>query len=186
LLRDEFNDKIKNIKRDGIDHLVEYLETKTDYFTAPASTIHHLNEAEGLLQHSLNVCNELQGLTHTQGLTWKDESSPIIIGLFHDLCKTNFYNPVEKFRKDSDGKWEKYLGYEVKDRFPLGHAEKSIILLQAFLKLTPEEILCIRWHMGAYESKECWNTMRSAFESNVNIYWTHVADMLASLKESTK
>lgn len=41
--------------------------------------------------------------------------------------------------------------YTVKDQFPLGHGEKSVSILQDFIKLTPEEKLAIRWHMAVYD-----------------------------------
>ena len=31
-----------------------------------------------------------------------------------------------------------------------GHGDKSIMLLSQFMTLTEEEIMCIRYHMGAY------------------------------------
>ena len=43
-----------NIKRDGADKLLEWL-LGSDFFTAPASTRHHLAYKGGLVEHSLNV-----------------------------------------------------------------------------------------------------------------------------------
>ena len=44
----------ENIKREGADKLLEYLE-KSDFFTAPSSTRFHGSYEGGLVQHSLNV-----------------------------------------------------------------------------------------------------------------------------------
>jgi hypothetical protein len=41
--------------------------------------------------------------------------------------------------------------YSVKDKLPLGHGEKSISVLQDFIRLTDFEKLAIRWHMGAWD-----------------------------------
>ncbi|WP_088187571.1 hypothetical protein [Desulfosporosinus sp. FKA] len=41
--------------------------------------------------------------------------------------------------------------YSIKDQLPLGHGEKSISILQDFIKLTDNEKLAIRWHMGAWD-----------------------------------
>ncbi len=41
--------------------------------------------------------------------------------------------------------------YSVDDQLPLGHGEKSLSILQDFIKLTEPEKLAIRWHMGAFE-----------------------------------
>jgi hypothetical protein len=42
--------------------------------------------------------------------------------------------------------------YAVKDDFPFGHGEKSVSILQDFIKLKNEEKLAIRWHMGMSEA----------------------------------
>jgi len=46
--------------------------------------------------------------------------------------------------------------------------------------LTEEEVLCIRWHMGAFDEKENWNAYGKAIEKYPNVLWTHTADMVAS------
>ena len=45
----------ENIKREGADKLLDFLENKSDFFTAPASTRYHNAFEGGLLRHSLNV-----------------------------------------------------------------------------------------------------------------------------------
>ena len=56
----------KNIHRDGIDELMNWLENETDFFTAPASTRFHCAEPGGLCLHSLNVAREtVRLLEHT-------------------------------------------------------------------------------------------------------------------------
>ena len=85
-----------------------------------------------------------------------DKLSPAsiaIAALLHDVCKAEVYKEVEKFRKDKDGKWEKYTTYGVDySAMPLGHGEKSVIrLLRWGLELADDEILAIRWHMHAFD-----------------------------------
>jgi hypothetical protein len=41
--------------------------------------------------------------------------------------------------------------YSVNDQLPLGHGEKSVSILQDFIKLTDIEKLAIRWHMAAWD-----------------------------------
>ena len=54
-LKEEFIDIYnENIKRDGAQELLSWMET-TDFFVAPASTKYHCACHEGLLKHSLNV-----------------------------------------------------------------------------------------------------------------------------------
>jgi hypothetical protein len=53
------------------------------------------------------------------------------------------------------------------------------MLLSQFITLTEEEMLCIRYHMGAYEKEE-WSEFDLAIRKYENVLWTHQADMLAS------
>lgn len=140
-----------------------------DFFTAPASIKYHGAYEGGLFDHSLAVAEELVNLTEKLGLTWKRPESPYIVGMFHDLCKTDDYR--KKF-----GSW----GYNDETLLP-GHGEKSVIMVQRFITLTPEEIACIRWHMGAYETNtDLWNYYGRAVEQWPNVLYTHTADMIAS------
>jgi hypothetical protein len=43
------------IHREGAEELLEWMERETDFFTAPASTKHHLAYPGGLVEHSVNV-----------------------------------------------------------------------------------------------------------------------------------
>ena len=43
-----------------------------------------------------------------------------------------------------------------------------------------EEIMCIRYHMGAFTDKSEWNDYTRAVSQYPNVLWTHQADMLAS------
>jgi hypothetical protein len=52
--------------------------------------------------------------------------------------------------------------------------------LASHMKLTEEEVLCIRWHMGAFDDKENWNKFTAAVHKYTNVLWTHQADMIAS------
>ena len=54
-LKIEFNSIVKNnIHRNGIDDLLNWLDT-TDFYTAPASTRAHGSDQSGLLAHSIAV-----------------------------------------------------------------------------------------------------------------------------------
>ena len=91
--RDEFMQIVKEkIERDGIDKLVDYLQ-KSDYFTAPASKNNHSDFEGGLLVHSLNVYKRLRKcvLDEYGSFDKISEESIAICGLFHDLCKVDYY-----------------------------------------------------------------------------------------------
>jgi hypothetical protein len=138
--RENFDKALAYIKREGILELVTWLETETDYFSAPASTNFHGNYEGGLLDHSLNVT---RFALHNLNFMIKDKpelenlrESIVICGLFHDLCKTNTYFLEKKWTKDDDtGKWKDYIGYKVNDSFPLGHGEKSLYLISKFITI---------------------------------------------------
>ena len=61
-----------------------------------------------------------------------------------------------------------------------GHGDKSVMVLAQYFKLTEEEIMCIRYHMGAFCDKSEWNDYTRAVHKYTNVLWTHQADMLAS------
>jgi hypothetical protein len=77
---------------------------------------------------------------------------------------------------------EEEIGYEYNpDLIIPGHGERSVIMLQKYIKLTDEEIACIRWHMGSYEKDpKMWEYYGRAIEKYPNVLFTHMADMYAS------
>ena len=104
--------------------------------------------------------------------------------LFHDLCKTKFYHKTEKWKKDEQGRWVTYPGYEIVDEFPFGHGEKSCMILHWFIHLKQEELLAIRWHMGMFEMTEQGSgtrcAYRTAMEKSVLVVLLQVADMISA------
>lgn len=148
----------------------EYL-LKNGFFTAPCSSKYHLCYEGGLAVHSFNVAESLIYLTNQLGLKWEREISPYIVGMFHDLCKIDQYkyNPIlKKYEWNSDQKI-------------VGHGDKSITLIEDnIIKLTEEEKDCIRWHMGAFDTKENWTNYTNAIQKYRNVLFTHTADMMAT------
>lgn len=71
-------------------------------------------------------------------------------------------------------------GMLIPDTLLKGHGDKSVMLLSQFYTLTDEEIMCIRYHMGAFTDKSEWNDYTRAVSQYPNVLWTHQADMLAS------
>ena len=136
--KNEILNILKGVDRAGMTALIKFLES-SDFFTAPASSKFHLAEEGGLAKHSLNVYKVLRKLNIYCGVNLHPDSIKIC-GLLHDTCKIGIYKWSES--------QEKYLR---DDKFPIGHSEKSIIVLQKFIPLTDEEIILIRWHMGAYD-----------------------------------
>ena len=48
--------------------------------------------------------------------------------------------------------WVTKAVWEVDEKIPLGHGEKSCIILQWYIKLTMDELLAIRWHMSGFDA----------------------------------
>lgn len=142
------------------------------FFTAPASTHYHGAYDGGLFDHSYAVTKNLLSLTEKLGLIWENARSPYIVGMLHDLCKCHMYIRI-------DGSYEREYEYN-RDLYLPGHGDRSVILAQRFMMLTEEEMLCIRWHMGAFDDKSNWNAYGKAIELYPNVLWTHTADMMAS------
>lgn len=164
--------------------LEQWLNTN-GFFNAPASTKYHGAYAGGLFDHSFTVCGRLEQLTKDNDLKWQRPESPFIVGMFHDVCKCDQYVPIfeTEYSTVSHGMLipnEKITGYEYNTHTVLkGHGSKSVMLLSQFINLTEEEMLCIRYHMGAYEKEE-WAEFDMAIRKYPNVLWTHMADMLAS------
>ena len=160
---------LRGTGRKGIDNVIEGIE-KLGFFKAPASAKHHLAEEGGLLQHSLNVYAQAVMISGDQKSLHPQISDKIpvesiaITALLHDVCKADVYRQVEKFRKDKDGRWEKYLAYENdQSHCPLGHGEKSVIrLMKMGLDLTEDEIYAIRWHMAGWDLSD-YSESRDSF-----------------------
>ena len=169
------------IHRDGINDLMAWL-SGTDFYDAPASTKYHLNRKGGLVDHSCHVFDRLESLCVAESCAnehfqWDIESAAIV-GLFHDLCKVNYYT-LEMRDKKIDGKWQKVPLYEIREGFPLGHGEKSLYIVSGFLKLKEEEALAIRWHMGPWMEKD-FRTMQLAMQKYPLVVLTQTADLMAT------
>ena len=179
-MKEEFLNLLRTVKRDGIENLIEFLE-KSDFFTAPASTRFHGNFEGGLAEHSLKVYEILKHkVEHNIKGIKTEEESIIIIGLLHDICKTNFYKIDYRNAKNALGVWEKVPYYTIEDTIPYGHGEKSVMMISEYIKLTPEEKYAIRWHMGYTEPKEVYNTIGAAYTKYPIALLTHEADLEAT------
>ena len=185
----KFDNMLKLVNRPGMDKLLNYLHNETDFYVAPASTRFHGSYEGGLLNHSLNVYMALNRLYGTFPMKIDDENannngSRVIVALLHDICKANFYKRTTKNVKNEYGIWEKVPCYIVDDQMPLGHGEKSVIILQRFIVLTMEEVMAIRWHMGAYDdsakSYAGGVALNNAIDKYPLVLFLHLADQIAS------
>lgn len=189
--------------REGALELREFLE-KSSFFDDPASGRYHLNVPGGLCRHSLNVYYSLCDLAALvtygdsgNGCPTELETTVAIVSLLHDLCKIGCYKQEPRNQKTYDPEkvraagwgvkhdqlgdfiWETVLQYKFDDPMPLGHGEKSVMIIMDHMKLTEEEKFCIRYHMGPWQDGEK-NNVGKAFELYPLAALTHMADMMAT------
>ena len=144
-----------NIKREGAKELLDFI-LLTDFFNAPASTKFHSAYEGGLAEHSIKVYKRLLMLVKNEyGEDWEktiSSESVAICGLLHDVCKINTYK-VEMRNTKENGVWVQKPYYTTNDPMPYGHGEKSVYMINGFLRLTREEAMAINWHMGPYDMR---------------------------------
>lgn len=167
------------VSRDGAEKFISWLKN-TDFFIAPASTKFHCACRHGLVMHSLNVYNVLRDKYFEDG---DSEESFALCGMLHDICKAQFYKTsTRNVKNEETGQWEKKPFYAVDDQFPYGHGEKSVFLIERFIRLKPVEAMAIRWHMGGFDDsvRAGGFTMSYAYEKYPLAVKLHLADMEAT------
>ncbi len=166
------------ITRQGSKELLEWM-LKTDFFTAPASSKFHSAYEGGLCEHSLNVYNAMID-RYNDG---KPDESYAIAALLHDLCKAEFYKLGSRnVKNETTGQWEKVPFYSIEDKFPFGHGEKSVFLIERFMRLKVDEAIAIRWHMGGFDDAARGGSfaINGAFEKYPLLVKLHIADIEAT------
>ncbi|MBM6938029.1 hydrolase [Pseudoflavonifractor phocaeensis] len=173
-----------HIHRDGSAALLDYLTSRSDFFTAPASARFHGAYAGGLCDHSVNVYHCLtdylarERVQELYGLDYPPESVAVV-SLLHDLCKIGCYKSGTRNVKNAEGKWEAVPTFHFEDPLPYGHGEKSVYIISGFMRLTREEAMAIRWHMG-FSGSEDPRTIGQALEQYPLAFALSVADMEAT------
>lgn len=150
---------------------MKYLD-KIGYFKCPAAKSHHGSCEGGLVTHSVEVGKQLVNFTEKLNLKWETPESPWVVGLLHDICKTddyiwNFVNTENCIEMNPNCLFE-------------GHGAKSVLMLSGHFPLTTEETMCITYHMGSFTDKEEWKFYSNAIKMYPNVLYTHMADMIAS------
>ena len=186
--RARFEKILRDTGRENIDYVIEDLDA-WGFFTAPASAKGHGAYPGGLLEHSLNVYDAAVEARKAMIVLRPDleddlkADSIAIAALLHDVCKSDLYRLVKKKRRNEVGQYEEFEQYEIHDEnFPVGHGEKSVILLlQSGLDLKDDEICAIRWHMGPWNmSGDDEKFYRQAGQATPLQPLIHAADTLAS------
>lgn len=180
--RERFIRLLRSTEREGIDKLIDWLDgPDSDWFTAPASSHYHDAYPGGLVDHCLAVHDEMERLAEAYMDTITTQpKSRIIIALLHDLCKINTYKPVVKSRKNEQGYWEKYDGYEHAEQYKFGgHGSKSVFLASRFIQLTDAEAAAINCHMATWEDGRTRETS-NVFNEYPEAWMIHAADEAAT------
>lgn len=180
----------KNIKREGADKLLEWLKT-SDFFSAPASSKFHSAYEGGLCKHSINAYNRfLKNLKNEYGENFTDKislESVAIIGLLHDICKTNYYK-VEMRNVKVDGQWTQQPYFTVDDSLPYGHGEKSVYIISGFMRLTRLEAMAINWHMGGFDTRVMggsYSLSDAFYKFPISVIF-HISDLEATYLDETR
>lgn len=174
----EYKQYFSYIKRPGAKSLLDWMES-SGFFSAPASARHHGSFPGGLAIHSVNVCKRLLRLNDWEGKRQQSKQYDLetiaVCGLLHDLCKIDAYRGIPVLQRSAEQ-------YETTWNFPVGHGEKSVILILQHMKLKREEILAIRWHMGQYDfyARGGGCDLDHAFGQSKLAVMLHLADMMAA------
>lgn len=184
-MKSEFINVFKSaVKREGSDKMLDYLENRSDFFTSPASTRFHLSCEGGLCTHSLNVYHCLKDylsrsmVKNEFGMNYDDETIAIV-SLLHDVCKAGCYKVSSRNVKNAQGVWQSVPYYEFEDPLPYGHGEKSVYIINGFMRLSREEAFAIRYHMGFSGTDDARN-IGAAYEKFPLALALSIADMEAT------
>ena len=102
---ERFESLLGTINRIGMNDVKNFIK-KSDFYTAPASTKHHLAEEGGLLKHSLHVydclMNKKMNPLWAKVLDGVSDETLTLVSLLHDVCKTYYYGMSTKNQKTYD------------------------------------------------------------------------------------
>ena len=195
--KEEFIFLINSINRDfDKEKLINWLENKSDFFTAPASTKYHCSYEGGLCEHSLNVYYALRNLNYGYmpelPLTEEEQEQDIhkykydedtlkIVGLLHDISKANYYEMFSRNVKDKDGNWKQVLDYKIKeDRFIYGNDEQNTeFMVSTFIPLTVDEKVALLHKSGGKAFDSTQENIPTIFNKYQLAVLLHCADMLS-------
>lgn len=184
----ESGDNLQTALEDAFNrsyYAVNWLST-TDFYEAPASTIYHESEVGGLLKHTLVTAYHAATLSSLPEFKKVNPEDAIFVALVHDWCKIGYYESYQKnVKNEATGQWEKQTAFKRKDLSYscFGHGVSSMYMAQKFFKLSIDECLAIRWHMGAFRVVDSEiNEMQQANETYPLVHLLQFADQLSLVK----
>ncbi|MEF9853075.1 MAG: hydrolase, partial [Hydrogenoanaerobacterium sp.] len=68
------------------------------------------------------------------------------------------------------------------DQFPYGHGEKSVFLIERFMRLSTAEAMAVRWHMGGFDdtAKSGGYAISQAYDKYPMAVKLHMSDIDAT------
>lgn len=165
---------------ESIEKRLDWLR-QTDFYNAPGSTIYHDSEIGGLLKHSLRVVYNIQDLCKIEKFHNVPIDKAVLVALCHDWCKIGLYSTYKKNVKNENGQWEQVDAFKRNpSAIPLGHGVESLYKTMKIFRLSDEECLAIRWHMGRWNVCDGEiNEFQSANERYPLVLMLQFADQLA-------
>ena len=193
---ERFTELLRSTNREGVESLIDYLDTQTDFKTAPASTKYHGAKEGGLLEHSLLVYNTMDNIIRSIGADIPDDSIKIC-ALLHDISKVNLYEKTsfnKKVYKPNGTKhdelgnfdWETTIGYKTVDyenKFIYSnHEATSEFIVRQFIPIHIEESVAILHHHFAmgYDSIADKGLVSDVYKRYPIAVFLHVADTIAA------
>lgn len=163
------------------------------FYDQPAAKGHHNNFPGGLAKHVINFHYALQtmlgALDPEKFPLVKGKSDnvfdPLIVAIGHDITKCYSYKIGERNTK-IDGQWRAIKQYEYDSSNSVyDHKVESMMLMRHLVPgLSKSEELAIYYAEGVYSlakmDQEMMKAYDNAIKTDVRIYFTHTADMLAS------
>jgi len=211
LNKKRFEDLMGKVKRDGVNKLMDYIRKSDFYTAPTSTRFHLsvegglLQHSLNVYDAFVSSLRNNEDGTYSYMVAGKEvdriaEESAIIMALLHDICKTYFYAKDYKNQKtydaakvqaaedwqvkhDNNGDfiWETVEIFTVDDKIPYGHGEKSVMIIDEFMRLTGQEKYAIRWHMGYTDVPPTMQYSISEAYKKYPIAWAlHNADVQAS------
>lgn len=152
-------------KKTEFDHFIDFLETRTSWMTAPASTEGVLAHEKGLLIHSVGVAKQILRIKDML-MPQLDDESAIIVALFHDVGKVGvegkpLYLVEEKVTTSALGlglgRTIASSSYIVNPKLvPMSVGVRSLFLVSQYMLLSDDEAqaICYQEDSGEIEGKE--------------------------------
>ena len=192
--KNKFISIAKTIEREGINELLDWLET-TDFYTTVASTKYHANYPGGLCEHSIHVYENMIKLRDQFCPQIPDETCKLV-ALFHDLAKVDFYEEYAQnkkvyspsgSKKDELGRfdWVSVKSFKARDAadrdFVLSeHGVNSYVMLHKYVKLSQGEAAAIINHHAGKDNGYALKDLNEVFNRFPVATLLHLADMLAT------